>query len=97
MLQVDRSLHGWRELEYEVVRDSQGTVLTICNMENIDPVGVHTGESLVVAPAQSLTDAEHHGMREAALRIVSHLGVVGECNIQFALSPYSREYFVIEA
>ncbi len=93
---VERSLAGWRELEYEVMRDAAGTCITICNMENLDPMGVHTGDSIVVAPAQTLTDREHQQLRSAALRIISALGIAGGCNVQFALAPDSSEYFVIE-
>jgi len=93
---VERSLAGWRELEYEVMRDASGTCITVCNMENIDPMGVHTGDSIVVAPAQTLTDREHQQLRSAALRIISALDIEGGCNVQFALHPDSHEYFVIE-
>ncbi|HYA01389.1 MAG TPA: carbamoyl-phosphate synthase large subunit [Candidatus Binatia bacterium] len=93
---VERSVAGWREIEYEVMRDAAGTCITICNMENLDPMGVHTGDSIVVAPAQTLTDREHQQLRSAALRIISALGIAGGCNVQFALAPDSHEYFVIE-
>jgi carbamoyl-phosphate synthase large subunit len=93
---VERSLAGWREIEYEVMRDAAGTCITICNMENLDPMGVHTGDSIVVAPAQTLTDREHQQLRSAALRIISALGIAGGCNVQFALAPDSSEYHVIE-
>jgi carbamoyl-phosphate synthase large subunit len=93
---VERSLTGWRELEYEVMRDASGTCITVCNMENLDPMGVHTGDSIVVAPAQTLTDREHQQLRSAALRIISALGIAGGCNVQFALAPGSHEYHVIE-
>jgi carbamoyl-phosphate synthase large subunit len=93
---VERSLAGWRELEYEVMRDGSGTCITVCNMENIDPMGVHTGDSMVVAPAQTLTDREHQQLRSAALRIISALDIEGGCNVQFAMHPDSHEYFVIE-
>jgi carbamoyl-phosphate synthase large subunit len=93
---VERSLAGWRELEYEVMRDAAGTCITVCNMENMDPMGVHTGDSIVVAPAQTLTDREHQQLRSAALRIISALDIEGGCNVQFALHPDSHEYFVIE-
>ena len=93
---VERSLAGWRELEYEVMRDASGTCITVCNMENIDPMGVHTGDSIVVAPAQTLTDREHQQLRSAALRIISALDIEGGCNVQFAMHPDSHEYFVIE-
>ncbi|MHB8717892.1 MAG: carbamoyl-phosphate synthase large subunit [Candidatus Dormibacteria bacterium] len=93
---VERSLAGWRELEYEVMRDASGTCITVCNMENLDPMGVHTGDSMVVAPAQTLTDREHQLLRSAALRIISALGIAGGCNVQFAMHPSSHEYYVIE-
>src|SRR6202023_3272029 len=89
-------LAGWREIEYEVMRDTRGTCIAICNMENIDPMGVHTGDSIVVAPSQTLTDAEHQQLRSAALRIINALEIAGGCNVQFALSPDSHEYYVIE-
>jgi carbamoyl-phosphate synthase large subunit len=93
---VERSLHGWRELEYEVMRDAAGTCITVCNMENLDPMGVHTGDSIVVAPSQTLTDREHQQLRSASLRIISALRIAGGCNVQFALAPDSHEYYVIE-
>ena len=93
---VERSLAGWRELEYEVMRDGVGTCVTICNMENIDPMGVHTGDSVVVAPSQTLTDREHQQLRSAALRIIRALEINGGCNVQFAMAPDSHEYYVIE-
>ncbi|MCL2389198.1 MAG: carbamoyl-phosphate synthase (glutamine-hydrolyzing) large subunit, partial [Elusimicrobia bacterium] len=93
---VEKSLHGWTEMEYEVMRDSAGNSITICNMENFDPMGVHTGDSIVIAPSQTISVAENNMLKEAAQRIVHSVGVVGECNVQFALSPYSKEYFVIE-
>ncbi len=93
---IERSLAGWRELEYEVMRDASGTCITVCNMENIDPMGVHTGDSIVVAPAQTLTDREHQQLRSAALRIISALDIEGGCNVQFAMHPESHDYFVIE-
>ena len=93
---VEESLRGWKEVEYEVVRDGAGNRITVCNMENFDPLGVHTGESIVIAPSQTLTDHEYHKLRTVALRVIEHLGVVGECNIQYALSPTSDEYRVIE-
>lgn len=93
---VERSLAGWREIEYEVMRDAAGTCITICNMENLDPMGVHTGDSIVVAPAQTLTDREHQQLRSAALRIISALGIAGGCNVQFALAPDASDYHVIE-
>ena len=93
---VERSLHGWRELEYEVMRDAAGTCITVCNMENLDPMGVHTGDSIVVAPSQTLTDREHQQLRSASLRIISALRIAGGCNVQFALAPDSHQYYVIE-
>ena len=110
---IERSMKGWKELEYEVVRDAadvcafisllpirmlmcpQNTIIC-CNMENFDPLGTHTGDSIVVAPSQTLPDNEYHMLRSAALKVIRHLGVVGECNIQYALNPTSREYCVIE-
>ncbi len=93
---VEEYLEGWKEVEYEVVRDRFGNCITVCNMENLDPMGIHTGESIVVAPSQTLSDEDYHMLREIAIRTVSHLGVVGECNIQYALDPESRDYRVIE-
>ncbi|KAF6004904.1 Protein PYR1-3 [Cyanidiococcus yangmingshanensis] len=93
---VERSMKGWKEIEYEVVRDAFDNCITVCNMENFDPLGVHTGESIVVAPSQTLSDAEYQMLRNSAIKTVRHLGVVGECNIQFALNPNSREYCIIE-
>ena len=93
---IEEYLTGWKEVEYEVVRDRFDNCVTVCNMENLDPMGIHTGESIVVAPSQTLTNAEYHALREVAIRTVRHLGVVGECNIQFALSPHALEYRVIE-
>ncbi|MHB8488413.1 MAG: carbamoyl-phosphate synthase large subunit [Candidatus Dormibacteria bacterium] len=93
---VERSVAGWREIEYEVIRDAAGTCITVCNMENLDPMGVHTGDSMVVAPAQTLTDREHQQLRSAALRIINALEIQGGCNVQFALAPESHEYHVIE-
>ncbi|KAI9259163.1 large subunit of carbamoyl-phosphate synthase [Helicostylum pulchrum] len=95
-LLVERSMKGWKEIEYEVMRDSANNCITICNMENFDPLGVHTGESIVVAPSQTLSDEEYHMLRTAAIKIIRHLGVVGECNVQYALNPTSLEYRVIE-
>ncbi|MCB9201937.1 MAG: carbamoyl-phosphate synthase (glutamine-hydrolyzing) large subunit [Flavobacteriales bacterium] len=95
-LLIDESIKGWKEVEYEVVRDKYGNCVTVCNMENFDPVGVHTGESIVIAPSQTLTNSEYHKLREVAIRTIQHLGVVGECNIQYALDPHSEEYRVIE-
>lgn len=93
---VERSMKGWKELEYEVVRDADNNCITVCNMENFDPLGTHTGDSIVVAPSQTLSDEEYHMLRSAAIKIIRHLGVVGECNVQYALSPNSTEYAVIE-
>jgi carbamoyl-phosphate synthase large subunit len=93
---IERSLAGWRELEYEVMRDASGTCITVCNMENIDPMGVHTGDSIVVAPAQTLTDREHQQLRSAALRLIAALDIKGGCNVQFAMHPQTHEYYVIE-
>ena len=93
---VEEYLSGWKEVEYEVVRDQFDNCITVCNMENLDPLGIHTGESIVVAPSQTLTNEEYHFLREVAIRVVRHLKVVGECNIQFALDPLSEKYRVIE-
>ncbi|MEF9950638.1 MAG: carbamoyl-phosphate synthase large subunit, partial [Mucinivorans sp.] len=93
---VEKSLKGWKEIEYEVVRDKHDNCLTICNMENFDPLGIHTGESIVVAPCQTLTNSESNKLRELAISIVRHIGIVGECNVQYALDPYSEDYRVIE-
>lgn len=93
---VERSMRGWKEIEYEVVRDAYDNCITVCNMENFDPLGIHTGDSIVVAPSQTLSDAEYHMLRDAAIRTVRHLGVVGECNIQYALNPRSMQYCIIE-
>lgn len=93
---VEEFLKGWKEVEYEVVRDSFDNCITVCNMENFDPMGIHTGESIVVAPSQTLTNEEYHMLREVAIRAVRHLGVIGECNIQYALNPKKQEYRVIE-
>lgn len=93
---VEKSLKGWKEVEYEVVRDASNNCITVCNMENFDPLGVHTGDSIVVAPSQTLSDEEYHMLRTAAQKIVRHLGVVGECNVQYALQPDGLDYRVIE-
>ena len=93
---VERSIAGWKEIEYEVMRDSKGNCITVCNMENIDPVGVHTGDSIVVAPSQTLGDKEYQMLRSSALRIITELGITGGCNVQYALNPDSFEYCVIE-
>ena len=93
---VEKSLKGWKEIEYEVVRDSYDNCITVCNMENFDPLGIHTGESIVVAPSQTLTNSEYHMLRELSIRIVRHIGIIGECNVQYAFDPKSEEYRVIE-
>lgn len=93
---VEKSLKGWKEVEYEVVRDAANNCITVCNMENFDPLGIHTGDSIVVAPSQTLSDEEYHMLRTAAIKIVRHLGVVGECNVQYALQPDGLDYRVIE-
>lgn len=93
---IEEYLLGWKEYEYEIVRDRAGSVLTICNMENLDPMGVHTGESIVVAPAQTLTNREHQYLRNMALQVATHFNIVGECNIQFAVNPHNGDYRVIE-
>ena len=93
---VERCIAGWKEIEYEVMRDSNGTCITVCNMENLDPVGVHTGDSIVVAPSQTLSDKEYQMLRTSALKIIDELGITGGCNVQFALHPSSFEYIVIE-
>jgi carbamoyl-phosphate synthase large subunit len=95
-LLIEKSLKGWKEIEYEVVRDRYDNCITVCNMENFDPLGIHTGESIVVAPSQTLTNSEYHKLRELAIKIVSHIGVIGECNVQYALDPESEDYRVIE-
>src|SRR5437899_76856 len=93
---IERSLWGWKEIEYEVMRDGADTCITVCNMENLDPMGVHTGDSIVVAPAQTLSDRDHQMLRSSAIRIIRALGIEGGCNVQFALDPKSSEYYVIE-
>jgi len=93
---IEEFLKGWKEVEYEVVRDSYDNCITVCNMENLDPMGIHTGESIVVAPSQTLSNSEYHLLRQIAIRVVRHLGIIGECNIQFALDPNSGDYRVIE-
>jgi len=95
-LLIEKSLKGWKEVEYEVVRDCYDNCITVCNMENFDPLGIHTGESIVVAPSQTLTNSEYHKLREIAQRIVRHIGIVGECNVQYAFDPESEDYRVIE-
>ncbi len=93
---VEKSLKGWKEVEYEVVRDKYDNCITVCNMENFDPLGIHTGESIVVAPSQTLTNNEYHKLRQLAIKIIRHIGIVGECNIQYTLDPNSEDYRVIE-
>ena len=93
---VEKSLKGWKEIEYEVVRDCYDNCITVCNMENFDPLGIHTGESIVVAPSQTLTNSEYHKLRALAIKIIRHIGIVGECNVQYALDPQSEDYRVIE-
>ena len=93
---VEKSLKGWKEIEYEVVRDRYDNCITVCNMENFDPLGIHTGESIVVAPSQTLTNSEYHKLRALAIKIIRHIGIVGECNVQYALDPDSEDYRVIE-
>src|SRR5205814_1845592 len=97
---VEKYLHHYKEVEYEVVRDAFDNCVTVCNMENMDPLGIHTGESIVIAPSQTLTNNEYHKLRETSIKIVRSLGIIGECNVQFALNPRPKngamEYFVIE-
>lgn len=93
---VEESLKGWKEIEYEVVRDQYDNCITVCNMENFDPLGIHTGESIVVAPSQTLSNSEYHKLREIAIKIIRHIGIVGECNVQYTLDPNSEDYRVIE-
>lgn len=95
-LLIEKSLKGWKEVEYEVVRDRFDNCITVCNMENFDPLGIHTGESIVIAPSQTLSNAEYHKLRELAIKIIRHIGIVGECNVQYALDPVSEDYRVIE-
>jgi carbamoyl-phosphate synthase large subunit len=95
-LLIEKSLKGWKEIEYEVVRDKYDNCITVCNMENFDPLGIHTGESIVVAPSQTLTNHEYHKLRELAIRIIRHIGIVGECNVQYAFDTVSEDYRVIE-
>ena len=95
-LLVEKSLRGWKEIEYEVVRDRYDNCITVCNMENFDPLGIHTGESIVIAPSQTLTNAEYHKLRALAIKIIRHIGIVGECNVQYAFDPESEDYRVIE-
>jgi len=93
---IDKSLRGWKEVEYEVVRDISDNCITVCNMENFDPLGIHTGDSIVIAPSQTLTNREYYMLRSTAIKIIRHLGVIGECNIQYALDPFSEDFCVIE-
>ncbi|MBO5586245.1 MAG: carbamoyl-phosphate synthase (glutamine-hydrolyzing) large subunit [Prevotella sp.] len=93
---VEKSLKGWKEIEYEVVRDHYDNCITVCNMENFDPLGIHTGESIVIAPSQTLTNSEYHKLRALAIKIIRHIGIVGECNVQYAFDPQSEDYRVIE-
>ncbi|XP_054016836.1 CAD protein [Hylaeus anthracinus] len=93
---IDKSLKGWKEVEYEVVRDAYDNCITVCNMENVDPLGIHTGESIVVAPSQTLSNREYNMLRTTATNVIRHFGIVGECNIQYALNPTSEEYYIIE-
>ncbi len=93
---VEKSLKGWKEIEYEVVRDRYDNCITVCNMENFDPLGIHTGESIVIAPSQTLTNSEYHKLRALSIKIVRHIGIVGECNVQYAFDPVSEDYRVIE-
>ena len=93
---VEKSLRGWKEIEYEVVRDKYDNCITVCNMENFDPLGIHTGESIVVAPSQTLTNHDYHKLRELSIKIIRYIGIVGECNVQYAFDPYSDDYRVIE-
>ncbi|MDR2562871.1 MAG: carbamoyl-phosphate synthase (glutamine-hydrolyzing) large subunit [Prevotellaceae bacterium] len=95
-LLIEKSLRGWKEIEYEVVRDRFDNCITVCNMENFDPLGIHTGESIVVAPSQTLSNSEYHKLRELSIKIIKHIGIVGECNVQYALDPESEDYRVIE-
>ncbi|PYI11826.1 bifunctional pyrimidine biosynthesis protein [Aspergillus sclerotiicarbonarius CBS 121057] len=93
---IEKSMKGWKEIEYEVVRDARDNCITVCNMENFDPLGIHTGDSIVVAPSQTLSDEDYNMLRTTAVNVIRHLGVVGECNIQYALNPFSKEYCIIE-
>ena len=93
---LDEDLRGWKEVEYEVVRDAKDNCVTVCNMENFDPLGIHTGDSIVIAPSQTLSNEEYFKLREVAVKVVRHLGIVGECNIQYALNPHSERYCIIE-
>ena len=91
---IEEYLYGWKEIEYEIIRDSHDNAITVCNMENLDPMGIHTGESIVVAPSQTLSNTEFHLLREVALKCARHLKIVGECNIQYALNPENGDYRV---
>ena len=93
---IDKSLRGWKELEYEIIRDGYNNCISVCNMENFDPLGVHTGESIVVAPSQTLNDLEYQKLRSVCFKIVRRMGIVGECNVQFALDTNSSKFYVIE-
>ena len=93
---MEKSIKGYKEIEYEVMRDANDTAIAICNMENIDPVGVHTGDSIVLCPSQTLTNKEYHMLRDSALKIIRALKIEGGCNVQFALDPYSFQYYLIE-
>ena len=93
---MEKSLKGWKEIEYEVVRDRYDNCITVCNMENFDPLGIHTGESIVIAPSQTLSNSEYHKLRALSIKIVRHIGIVGECNVQYAFDPESEDYRVIE-
>lgn len=93
---IDKSLKGWKEVEYEVVRDAYDNCITVCNMENVDPLGIHTGESIVIAPSQTLSNMEYNMLRTTAINVIRHFGIVGECNIQYALNPNTKEYYIIE-
>lgn len=93
---IEKSLKGWKEVEYEVVRDRYDNCITVCNMENFDPLGIHTGESIVVAPSQTLSNDDYHYLRSLAIKIIRHVGIVGECNVQYAYDPDSMDYRVIE-
>jgi len=93
---IDQDLRGWKEIEYEVVRDCRDNCITVCNMENFDPLGVHTGDSIVVAPSQTLSNSEYFKLRATSIKVIRSLGIVGECNIQYALNPNSEEYCIIE-
>ena len=95
-IMVERSLLGWKEVEYEVMRDGAGNCITVCNMENLDPMGVHTGDSIVIAPSQTLSDVEYHMLRTASLKIIQSLGIEGGCNVQLAVNPDSFDYYIIE-